>query len=127
VRRTTAVAAIAALFLLGIAVGVLGTHAFYFHELHKPGGLAGFGTRLFAAQLERRLDLTPEQRRQVDGILAEARAEVAALRRQTHPRILAVMERCHHRIVQVLDPKQRAALERHSRRHRHRMHELLEP
>ncbi|MEA2693788.1 MAG: hypothetical protein QOJ16_3175 [Acidobacteriota bacterium] len=121
-RRATAIAAILALFVAGVLVGVLGTHAFYLHELRQPGGLAAFGTRLLARDLKHRLDLDSRQEAQVEQILTATRAESAALRRETMPRVLAILDRAHARIDAVLTPEQRAEFERYQRRHRYRLH-----
>jgi hypothetical protein len=122
VKRATAVAVIAALFAAGVLVGVLGTHAFYLHELRQPGGLAAFGTRLLARDLKHRLDLDSRQEVQVEEILTATRAESAALRRETMPRVLAILDRAHTRIDAVLNAEQRVEFERYQRQHRYRLH-----
>ena len=119
------IAAIAALFLVGVLVGVLGTHAFYLHELRQPGGLAAFGTRLLARDLQHRLDLDPRQQAEVEAILKDTRAESAALRREVMPRVLALLDRAHNRIDAVLTPEQRAEFERYRERHRYRLHRFF--
>ena len=121
-RRATAVAAIAALFLAGVLVGVLGTHAFYLRQLRQPGGLAAFGTHLLARDLKRRLDLNRGQEEQVERILAATRAESASLRREVMPRVLALLDRASTRINTVLTPEQRVEFQRYQRQHRWRLH-----
>lgn len=121
-RRAPAAGAIVALFVVGVLVGVLGTHAFYLHELRQPGGLAAFGTRLLARELKHRLDLDPRQQAQVEQILADTRAESAALRREMMPRVLAILDRAHSRIDAVLTPPQRAEFEHYRQRNRYRLH-----
>jgi len=121
VRRSTAFAAVLALFLVGVLVGVLGTHAFYFHQMRQPGGLAAFGTRLLARDLERRLDLSTRQKAEVDRILVQTRAESADLRRETLPRVLAILDRTHRSIEAILTPRQRAIFERYRERHQERL------
>ncbi|HXO19539.1 MAG TPA: hypothetical protein VOA87_06395 [Thermoanaerobaculia bacterium] len=124
-RRSTAIAAIIALFLVGILVGVLGTHAFYLHKLHQPGGLSALGTRLLAADLKHRLDLTAAQQAQVEKILAEGRAEAMAVRHEMLPRMHAILERSRQRISAILTPEQRAEFERYREQHHFRLHHLL--
>ncbi|HEV7515560.1 MAG TPA: hypothetical protein VGR07_04600 [Thermoanaerobaculia bacterium] len=121
-RRATAVAAIAALFLAGVLVGVLGTHAFYLRQLRQPGGLASFGTRILARDLKHRLDLDSRQEAQVEEILATTRAESAALRREVMPRVFAILDRASARINTVLTAEQRAEFQRYQQQHRHRLH-----
>lgn len=125
-KRSTALLAATALFLVGILVGVLGTHLFYFHEMRQPGGLARLGSRLMLANLDRELDLTAEQRRAVEGILADARSEFAEIRRAATPRALAVLDRSHERIAALLSAEQRAKFERIQARRRALLERYLE-
>lgn len=124
-RTATATLALAALFLAGVLVGVLGTHAFYLRQLHQPGGLAALGTRVLARDLTRRLDLDDGQQRQLDRILTDAQAESAVLRRDVMPRVFGILDRASTRINGMLKPEQRAEFERYKRRHRHRLHGLF--
>jgi Spy/CpxP family protein refolding chaperone len=124
-RRSTAIAAIAALFLVGVLVGVLGTHVFYLRHLQQPGWLLKTGTRLLAAELKRSLDLTPEQQRQVGAILADAQQDAFALRREMMPRVIAILDRTHSRISAVLTPEQRERFERLRERRASRWRRVL--
>lgn len=124
-KRTTALLAVAVLFLVGVLVGVLGTHLFYLHEIRQPGGLASLGTRWLARSLDRRLDLTAEQRKQVDAILADTAREASGLRRQMTPRMLEIFERSRRRISAVLTPDQREKFERFRREHGERARRLI--
>ncbi len=119
-KRSTALLAVAVLFLVGVAVGVLGTHLFYIHEARQPGGLAHLGSLWLARNLDRRLDLTADQRRQVDAILADTARDAAALRQDITPRLLEILDRTHRRIAAVLTPEQRKKFERF--RHEHSDH-----
>lgn len=110
--RTSALLAVTALFLVGILVGVLGTHLFYFRALRQPGGLAAVALRVVARDLDRRLDLNAEQERQVAAILGEARARFAGLRAEISPEIVAVANESQGRIAELLDARQRAEFER---------------
>jgi hypothetical protein len=124
-KRSTAVLAVAALFLVGIAVGVIGTHLFYLHEAHQPGSLARLGSLWLARSLDRRLDLSAEQRRQVDAILADTAREAAVLRHDITPRVLEILDRTHRRISAVLTPEQRKKFERFRREHGDHVRGLL--
>lgn len=122
-RRSTAVVAIVALFLVGVVVGALGYQSFLMGQLRRPGGFAAWGTRLLASDLKRHLDLTPQQEAEVERILAESRAESIALHREMRPRVRAILDRTHARISAVLTPTQRAEFERfRARRHGRLMH-----
>ncbi len=125
-KRSTALLAVTALFLVGILVGVLGTHLFYFHEMRQPGGLGQLAARLVIHRLDRELGLSRDQRRQVEGILAETRGELADIRREAAPRVLAVLDRSHARIAALLDDGQRARFERTAARRRAVVERFLE-
>jgi Spy/CpxP family protein refolding chaperone len=119
-RRSLAIASIAGIFLVGALVGALGTHVFYAHHFRHPGFLSALGTRWLAADLHRRLDLTAEQQRQVEAILADTRREALDIRHQMMPRITELMARTHERISRVLTPAQRTEFEKyHAERHDH--------
>jgi len=111
-KRSTAGLAILGVFLVGVAVGVSGTHLFYLRHLREPGGMVGWGARLLAADLKRDLDLTPEQAKQVDAILLETRKETIALRHKMMPEMTVVLQRSRHRIEAILTPEQRKKFER---------------
>ena len=116
-RRSTALTATVALFLVGVLVGVAATHAFYLSRMREPGGLAAIGLRLLSWELRWRLHLTPAQRAEVDHILADTRGEGLELRREMVPRVLELMHRSRDRIVAILDPEQRATFLGFNRRH----------
>ncbi len=71
-------------------------------------------------RLDRILDLSPEQARQVQRILAESRREMEALRRDLAPRLHAAMERSQQRIRDLLTPQQQRRFDELRHAHRHR-------
>lgn len=128
-RRSSAVAGVVALFLVGVAVGALGDHLVGWHRtrggpaglgvhgghggaggLGGHGGHGGPGGRL-SAELHRRLDLTADQQRQVDAILGETHRETLALWQEMRPRVAAVIDQGQNRIAQILTPQQRQEFE----------------
>lgn len=88
-------------------------------------GREGRGGRSERDLLER-LDLTPEQKVQVDSILERGRAEMDAFWEVNRPRLRAIVESTREDIRQVLTPEQRVIEEQvrsereahHKRRHR---------
>lgn len=115
-RRSSAVAGVVALFVVGVAVGALGASLVNRHGMR--GGPAGFSHRTMMADLYRRLDLDADQRRQVDAIFADTHRETAALWREVRPRVEAVIARTQNRISLVLKPgQQRQEFERYCREH----------
>jgi hypothetical protein len=125
--RTVALLAMTALLLAGVVVGVMGTHAFYAWQVHRPGGLAAFAVRLLGNSLDRQLDLSAEQKRQVDAILADTRGELQQVRRDTVPRLLAIRSRSLDRINAILTPPQQERLRRFRARRAHTLERLFGP
>jgi Spy/CpxP family protein refolding chaperone len=123
VRRSSAVAGVIALFLVGVAVGALGANMVNRHRMH--GGPFGLGSHVIAAELQRRLDLSPDQRRQLDAILADSHRETIALWREVHPRAVEVVERAQNRIAQILTPEQRREFERFRSERHERLRQLF--
>jgi Spy/CpxP family protein refolding chaperone len=123
VKRWIAVLSVTGLFVIGILIGCLGTHLFYAHRLLKPEGPPGMGGRMFMERLEHRLDLTPEQRREIDRILEESHARAASFRDSMAPQVRALMEETHERVTAVLTPEQLEEFEEMRRTHHQRARE----
>jgi Spy/CpxP family protein refolding chaperone len=119
-RRSSAAGGVIALFLVGVAVGALGTHLVSRHGM-RGGGPAGFSHRAMMDDLYRRLDLDANQKRQVDAIFADSHRETAALWREVRPRVQAVIERTQNRIMPLLNPRQRQEFDRYRREHSEHM------
>lgn len=118
-KRWQALAALAGLFAVGVVSGGLGAHLYYARALDRPAGPPPMFTGFMGPRLERHLDLTSEQRRQLREILDDSRLESDTLRRDLAPRMRDVMERTERRIEEILTPEQRerfAQLRRHQRR-----------
>jgi len=121
-KRTIAFTCVVGLFLLGILVGALGMHLYYAQKFPPPGSRGG-GPREMAGsfhieRLERRLGLTPDQKRRIDDILVDSRAEADAMRRELGPRVRAHAESVRERIREVLTPEQRDRFDQMRRRER---------
>ncbi|HYL05909.1 MAG TPA: hypothetical protein VE075_07705 [Thermoanaerobaculia bacterium] len=115
-RRSSAVAGVIALFLVGVAVGALGANLVSWHRpwrsLAVMHGVAGHpGGRRMAEDLQRRLELTADQRRQLDAILADTHRETQAIWQGIRPRVIAVIEQGQDRIANILTPRQRQEFE----------------
>ncbi len=124
-KRVGAVAAVLALFLLGVAAGMLATHLFYARQLRHPGGPPFVASRFFGEFLFRRLDLEPEQRREIEEILQRTGREAARLRRELRPQVQQLMEEATQEIERVLTPEQREAFARMRKRQRRRTEQFL--
>lgn len=112
--RWTAVALLAAVFLLGVVVGGLGSELLHQRRIaawhHGGAGPPGFG--FLGHRLERRLELSPRQSRQVEEILGRARHDLGEMRREVGPRIHRRMKEARAEIEGVLTPEQREELRR---------------
>jgi Spy/CpxP family protein refolding chaperone len=127
-------AAVAALFLVGVLTGALGMVVYdkRFADRDpvaqgpppegrgpRPGGwdrrMRGFGERMFAE-----LGLREEQREAIDAIVAESREESERLRREFGPRLREHMRQTRERIREVLDEEQRERFDAMLRQQRRR-------
>ena len=112
-NRFVAIAAALALVVSGIVIGALST----FLALERPGLREGRRPPgppppgPFTREMESRLDLSAEQRKQIHAILRESRDESEALRRELRPRLEAQSEATRARIAALLTPAQRTELE----------------
>jgi hypothetical protein len=106
-----------ALFVVGVGVGVLGTHLFYTQQIRRHGGGGALGVHRFVTRLERELNLSVEQSRRIDEILQQSRVESDALRHEMLPRVREHMRQTRERIRAVLSPEQQARFDELQRRH----------
>ena len=93
--------AVVLLFLIGFLAGMLATNLY--HARQSPASAGGRG-RL--EQVIERLDLTPEQRTQVQAVLGDARAQLAELRQQSAPKFREVRAQTDDRLRAILTPEQ---------------------
>lgn len=63
------------------------------------------------AKLQSRLDLTPDQLRQIDPLIKEATSQLQSIHRDTVKRTSHAMKECYGRMSPALDPQQRDRLE----------------
>jgi Spy/CpxP family protein refolding chaperone len=110
-KRAAAVATVAGVFLLGAVVGALATHVVHLRRLlveHR--GPPEFG--LVAEWLDRRLDLSREQAREIHGILERHHREMYELRREMMPQFDDRFAATVAQIEAVLTPEQRERFQR---------------
>lgn len=108
VTSRRAVALVLAVFLLGIALGALGT---YLAGARVWGGQTeNKGPRdkraRFVQRLNRELDLTPDQQKQLVTILDETREQYRALQQQIAPQTDKVRQQSREKIRAILTPEQ---------------------
>lgn len=103
--RFAAFSAALSLLVVGGLVGVLGAHLF--HSLHPRAAEPPLLLRGHAVhRLERYLELTPEQSRELEAILHRARDEGEELRADVEPRLRAILVGAMEEIDAMLDPEQ---------------------
>jgi Spy/CpxP family protein refolding chaperone len=96
-------AAALVIFLLGFAAGTLAPAAY--RAWVRDGGRQGRGQDGFERMSER-LNLTPEQKTQVQQIFGETRTQLEALRRESEPRFAEIRGQADERLQKVLTPEQ---------------------
>lgn len=124
-KKSSALVAVVAVLVLGILVGILGTHLFYAQKFRKAGSLSGMASDFFLHRLERELNLTAEQRQAIDEIMAESRVEGHALREEMRPRVGEMMRRTSERISGVLTPEQQERFAELQQEHRGRAERFM--
>ncbi|MFW5902002.1 MAG: hypothetical protein ACOCTS_03065 [Thermodesulfobacteriota bacterium] len=106
-----AIAGISAIFILGAAVGALGTSLVIKHRVaafHEKGPPPI--QPLFMNRLSSRLELTAAQEAAVSDILTSTQKELSALRSDFRPRVKAIFSDCYDRIEARLTPPQKKEL-----------------
>lgn len=122
-KRALSLAVMAAVLLLGMVLGALGVVVVHHDVFSKIW--SHHHENLEETDLEQILDLTPDQRREVERILQESEAEVQAIHQELLPRVEAHLRHTHERLLAVLDPEQRKRFDQLHRFHREELEELL--
>ncbi|HEY0172602.1 MAG TPA: periplasmic heavy metal sensor [Pyrinomonadaceae bacterium] len=94
-------AAALGIFLLGFAAGALAPSVY---RAWGGGGRVGREDRL--ERMSKRLNLSPEQKTQVQQIFGETRTQLESLREETAPRFAEIRRQADGRIEKVLTPEQ---------------------
>jgi hypothetical protein len=105
--------AFAVTFLLGVLAGALGLFAYArWGEMPQPSGWTrGFDRDRYVRQLREAVGLRPDQMRELDVILDEARDEFLAVRRRLRPEFDALRQRARQRIRGILTGEQHQRFE----------------
>jgi len=90
------------IFLLGVAAGALAPRAY--SAWLRRGDMSSRQGR-FERMFER-LQLTAEQKAQVQQILGETRGQLESVRRESEPRVREIRRQTDERLRQVLTPEQ---------------------
>ncbi len=95
-------------FLLGVAVGTGGTYLFW---KHRPTPSPSSPQALLE-DLSRTLELTAQQRDEIEIILKRSREAYQELRNQNRPQFLALRDQTREEIREKLSPEQQLLYER---------------
>ena len=99
------------LFILGIALGSVGTYLVTMRvQAARPAG-SGTNASSHMAMFTRNLNLTPDQQTQVQAILSDTRAHYAELHQKLDPEYEQVRHESREHIRQILTPEQRPKFE----------------
>ncbi|HXG58816.1 MAG TPA: hypothetical protein VNL91_07320 [Thermoanaerobaculia bacterium] len=106
--KTTAVLVVIVTFVAGALVGVAADRFYLASRRDRfPSYFARAMTPRIVKHLDRRLDLTPDQRRQVEEVLERHRGRIDAISRATRPQIRREIEAANAEIEKILTPEQR--------------------
>lgn len=114
-----AIALLLVLFLLGIALGALGTYlaSGRIWGTHAAGERTPVQKRARVLErLTQELNLTADQRKQLEGILADTQAKYDAIHQQMMPQFDQVRHQSREQIRAILTPEQRPKFEEFLRR-----------
>ncbi len=104
-----AILVVAVTFTAGVAVGVFAAHIVHVRGEHMP---PVFPTKMMVNRLDRRLDLTDQQRVQVEQIIRRHHTAITTMWRGLHPRVHSEIEQANAEITRILTPEQRKKFER---------------
>jgi hypothetical protein len=106
--KTKAAAALAVVFLLGMVTGAAAWHVGYARNATDTFDAASRGSRygVFVWSLERKLDLTSQQKQSIEAIMARYERDTAAVAPPPDPRITALREQMRADIRALLDARQ---------------------
>jgi Spy/CpxP family protein refolding chaperone len=126
-KRSVALLSVVAVLIVGVAIGIVGTHLFYAQKFRRPDGPPGLMGRSFVDRLEGHLDLTADQRRQIDEILERSHEEAEMLRHEMQPRLRQLFESTGAEIEAILTPEQQEKFRQLRESQRGRMDRFLKP
>ena len=104
--KTTLVAVL--LLVLTFGAGFIGGAAMHHLVFAHREQMAPFAMRAMVNRLDRRLDLTDAQRKQVEEIIHRHHQRINAVWTDARPRVHAELQAANREIEQVLTPGQRA-------------------
>jgi hypothetical protein len=108
--RSEAAALVAAVFLIGALLGAVGNHLWGQRVWGMHSDSPTPAPRL-AVELTQELQLTPDQQKQLQTIIADTQAKWRALYAPLEGQRLAIREQSHDRMRAILTPEQKPKFE----------------
>jgi Spy/CpxP family protein refolding chaperone len=106
--RTAAVVVVIVAFLAGILIGVAGDHLYLIHNGRlSPRHAARFSADRMTERLAGELELTPQQKTQVQQIIERHRAKIDAIMSNVRPQVRGELDATNAEIDTILTPAQR--------------------
>lgn len=107
--RAAAVAVVVVAFIAGILAGVAGDHLYLIHSgrLSPRHATSRFAADRMADRLTHELDLTPQQKTQVQQIIERHRAKIDATMANVRPQVRQELDATNAEIETVLTPEQK--------------------
>jgi hypothetical protein len=106
--RTTAVVVVIVVFVAGILVGVAGDHLYLIHNGRLfPRRASHFAADRMAEHLGRELQLSPQQKTQVQQIIERHRAKIDATMSSIRPQVRQEIDATNAEIDKILNAEQK--------------------
>jgi Spy/CpxP family protein refolding chaperone len=105
--RTAAIAVVVVAFLAGILVGVAGDHLYLIRSGRLSPRHGRFATDRMTDRLTHELDLSPQQKTQVQQIIERHRAKIDATMANVRPQVRQELDATNAEIDKILTPEQR--------------------
>ena len=96
------------IFLAGAVVGGIIGHRVTVQLAQKALNEPAFMRRAIVKRLTYKLDLSDDQRKQVEAIVADSQTSIRQLRSEVEPRFDGILKNAEGRIDKILNPEQQA-------------------
>lgn len=101
------------IFAAGFAAGVVTTRIAVRHFVQRAIAQPGLIRERVERNLDRRLSLDADQKKQVHDILVDTQSQIRTLREQARPQFTGILSNAEEQISAVLTPEQQKQFERY--------------
>jgi hypothetical protein len=105
--RTAAIVVVIVAFIAGILVGVAGDHFYLIHNGRLSSRHARFSAGRMTERLAGELELSPQQKTQVQQIIERHRAKIDAIMNNSRPQVRGEIDATNAEIETILTPAQK--------------------